>query len=77
MTLLLCLGLGWLAPPPQFGVRRAPTVSRAAAVMTPNPDTMPSSATVLQALHQLQYGGYRNLPVVSDTDGRPLAIKKR
>ena len=30
MTLLLCLGLGWLAPPPQFGVRRAPTLSRAA-----------------------------------------------
>ena len=44
------------------------------AVMTPNPDTMPSSATVLQALHQLQYGGYRNLPVVSDTDGRPLGV---
>ena len=30
----LCLGLGWLAPPPQFGVRRAPTLSRAAVVMT-------------------------------------------
>ena len=31
---LLLLGLGWLAPPPQFGVRRAPTLSRAAVVMT-------------------------------------------
>ena len=48
--------------------------TRVDAVMTPNPDTMPSSATVLQALHQLQYGGYRNLPVVSDTDGRPLGV---
>ena len=34
MTLLLCLGLGWLAPPPQVGVRRSPTLSRAAVVMT-------------------------------------------
>ena len=48
--------------------------TRVDAVMTPNPDTMPSSATVLQALHQLQYGGYRNLPVVSDADGRPLGV---
>ena len=30
----LCLGLGWLTPPPQFGVRRSPTLSRAAVVMT-------------------------------------------
>eukprot|EP00965_Chrysotila_dentata_P011920 392058-Pleurochrysis_carterae.AAC.1 len=35
------------------------------AVMTPQPDTMPPSATVLDALRQLQGSGYRTVPVVS------------
>ena len=41
--------------------------------MTRSPDCMPSSATVLQALHQLQYGGYRNVPIVDDA-GQPLGV---
>ena len=39
--------------------------------MTPKPDSMPAAGTALQALHQLQCGGYRNLPVVSP-GGAPL-----
>lgn len=42
-------------------------------LMTPKPDTMPGSATVLQALHQLQYGGYRNVPVVGES-GEALGV---
>ena len=42
-------------------------------VMTPSPDVMPSSATVEQALLQLQYGGYRAVPVVSAA-GAPIGI---
>jgi CBS domain-containing protein len=42
-------------------------------IMTRAPDTMPSTATVLQALHQLQYGGYRNVPVVGSA-GEPLGV---
>ena len=36
-------------------------------VMTRAPDTMNGSASVLQALHQLQYGGYRNVPVIGES----------
>ena len=43
------------------------------AIMTRSPDTMPATATVLQALHQLQYGGYRNVPVVGD-QGEALGV---
>ena len=42
-------------------------------VMTPAPDLLPGSATVLQALHQLSTGGYRTVPVVDD-DGAPLGV---
>jgi CBS domain-containing protein len=42
------------------------------AIMTRNPDCMEASSTVLQALHQLQYGGYRHVPVVSA--GQPLGV---
>ena len=42
-------------------------------LMTRAPDTMPATASVLQALHQLQYGGYRNIPVLG-TDGAPLGV---
>ena len=34
---------------------------------------MPAAGTALQALHQLQCGGYRNLPVLSP-GGAPLGI---
>ena len=42
-------------------------------VMTRSPDTMTATASVLEALHQLQYGGYRNVPVLSET-GEPLGV---
>ena len=42
-------------------------------LMTRKPDTMLGSATVLQALHQLQYGGYRNVPVVGES-GEALGV---
>lgn len=42
-------------------------------LMTRAPDTMPATASVLQALHQLQYGGYRNIPVLG-ADGAPLGV---
>jgi len=41
--------------------------------MTPEPDTMRGSATAVQALLQMQYGGYRNVPVVTDADA-PLGV---
>ena len=42
-------------------------------IMTRRPDSMPASTTVLQALHQLQYGGYRRIPVVAE-DGAPVGV---
>lgn len=39
--------------------------------MTQSPDVMSAKATVEQALLQLQYGGYRTVPVTTD-DGAPL-----
>ena len=42
------------------------------AIMTRNPDCMEASSTVLQALHQLQYGGYRHVPVTCK--GEPLGV---
>ena len=50
-----------------------PTATTVQKVMTASPDTMPSTATVLEALHQLQYGGYRNVPVLSPS-GEPLGV---
>jgi len=44
-----------------------------AEVMTADPDVMSGSATAVQALLQLQRGGYRNLPVVSES-GDPLGV---
>jgi CBS domain-containing protein len=50
-----------------------PKTTEVSCIMTRSPDTMPASATVLQALHQLQYGGYRNVPVVG-AGGEPLGV---
>ena len=43
-------------------------------VMTVAPDVMPSSATVMQALHQLSTGGYRSVPVVEPLTGKPVGV---
>lgn len=37
-----------------------------ASVMTPNPDTIESGDDVMSALHRMQEGRYRHLPVVED-----------
>ena len=42
-------------------------------VMTPQPDTMAPSDSVLDALRQLQGSGYRNVPVVSSS-GEPFGV---
>jgi CBS domain-containing protein len=40
--------------------------------MTPNPDTVTSSDTLAFALHKMDVGEYRHLPVVED--GRPVGM---
>jgi CBS domain-containing protein len=35
-------------------------------VMTPNPDTLPVSASAIDALHLMSDGGYRHVPVVHE-----------
>jgi CBS domain-containing protein len=41
-------------------------------VMTPKPETVPPDAPIALALHKMDVGGYRHLPVVQD--GRPVGI---
>jgi CBS domain-containing protein len=43
------------------------------ALMTANPDTLPSSATVAYALNRMSVEGYRHLPIVDD-EGTPVAV---
>jgi len=52
----------------------SPTSTPVSAVMTPTPDSMQASATVLEALHQLQGSGYRQLPVVSSANAEPVGV---
>mmetsp|Transcript_28861 Transcript_28861/g.47837 ORF Transcript_28861/g.47837 Transcript_28861/m.47837 type:complete len:555 (+) Transcript_28861:151-1815(+) len=47
--------------------------TRVHAVMTPQPDTMVPSASVLDALRQLQGSGYRTVPVVTGK-GEPYGV---
>uniref|UniRef100_A0A7S4BEB0 CBS domain-containing protein n=1 Tax=Chrysotila carterae TaxID=13221 RepID=A0A7S4BEB0_CHRCT len=51
----------------------SPATTKVSEVMTPQPETIEGTATVLQALHQLQCGGYRSLPVMSSS-GVPLGV---
>ena len=46
---------------------------KVADVMTKAPDVLESSATVMQALHQLSTGGYRSVPVVDDEE-KPCGV---
>ena len=50
-----------------------PDTTRVGEVMTPSPDCIVESATVLQALQQLQGSGYRQLPVLT-TAGQPAGV---
>jgi CBS domain-containing protein len=40
--------------------------------MTPNPETVTANDTLAFALHKMDVGGYRHLPVVKD--GKPLGV---
>jgi CBS domain-containing protein len=40
--------------------------------MTPNPETVSSGDTLAFALHKMDGGGYRHLPVISG--GRPTGV---
>ncbi|MBY0523193.1 MAG: CBS domain-containing protein [Gemmataceae bacterium] len=40
--------------------------------MTPNPETLTTDATLAYALHKMDVGGYRHLPVVRD--GKPEGV---
>ena len=50
-----------------------PNRTRVSEVMTPNPDCIVSTASVLEALHQLQGSGYRQLPVLTP-EGLPAGV---
>ena len=41
--------------------------------MTPRPDTVTASDNIAFALHKMDVGGYRHLPVVNE-GGRPVGI---
>lgn len=43
------------------------------SAMTPNPETLESTASVAFALNKMSVGGYRHIPVV-DRDSRPLGV---
>jgi CBS domain-containing protein len=43
------------------------------AVMTPNPETLESSATIAFALNKMSLGGYRHIPIV-DRAGKPTGV---
>lgn len=43
------------------------------AVMTPNPVTLPRSATVAYALNKMAVDGYRHIPIV-DGEGKPVGV---
>ena len=51
-----------------------PSHTQVCQVMTPSPDCISSSATILDALHQLQGAGYRQLPVLDATTGAPVGV---
>jgi len=52
---------------------RHASTTEVSQIMTRKPDCMDASSTVLQALHQLQYGGYRHVPIVSSA-GAPMGV---
>ena len=51
-----------------------PAQTQVSQVMTPSPDCILSSATILDALHQLQGAGYRQLPVLDSTSGTHAGV---
>lgn len=51
-----------------------PSQTQVSQVMTPSPDCILSSATILDALHQLQGAGYRQLPVLDSATGTHAGV---
>ncbi len=49
-----------------------PAASRVQEFMTPHPETISSGDTLAFALHKMDSGGYRHLPVISN--GRPTGV---
>lgn len=49
--------------------------TRLAAVMTPDPDTMPPGRTAIEALRLMKDGGYRHLPVIDN--GKVVGVVSR
>jgi CBS domain-containing protein len=54
------------------GVHADYTALPVARVMTANPETVTTTDTLAVALHKMDIGGYRHLPVV--TDGKPSGV---
>jgi CBS domain-containing protein len=50
-----------------------PAEMRVSELMTPDPETLPSSAPIARALNKMSLGGFRHLPVV-DAAGRPVSV---
>jgi CBS domain-containing protein len=46
---------------------------KVAAVMTPNPETLPPGASVAYALNKMSVDGYRHIPIV-DEDGKAIGV---
>ena len=44
-----------------------------AAVMTPDPETLPESASIAYALNKMSVDGYRHIPIV-DAEGQPTGV---
>ena len=54
---------------------KSPGLTKLAEAMTPNPDTIEPGRTAIEALRQMQDGGYRHLPVVQN--GQVVGIVSR
>ena len=54
---------------------RDPDKTLVREVMTPDPDTVSSNTTAIDALRLMQDGGYRHLPVIED--GRVMGLVSR
>lgn len=50
-----------------------PARTPVADVMTPDPDTLPASASIAFALQRMSVAGFRHIPLVED-DGAPVAV---
>ena len=58
-----------------IAVGKDPGATRLHEVMTPNPDTMPSGRTAIEALRLMHDGGFRHIPVVDG--GKIVGIVSR